>query len=138
MKPRHSRRLRREAADQLLATGTARPDMVPHRLASLLAAAAAAGREHELSHAEMAMAAFQAEHLVPVPTLRNEPMLKSPLAKLLPTKVLATVLAVTVTGGIPLAATTDALTGHSPVRASVCRPAHASAHRHTSLNARTT
>src|SRR5260370_2563664 len=138
MKPRHSRRLRREAADQLLATGTARPDMVPHRLASLLAAAAADGREHELAHAEMAKAAFQAEHLVPVPTLRNEPMIKSPLAKLLATKVLATVLAVTVTGGIALAATTGALTGHGPDRAGVRGPAHASAQVHASVSARAT
>jgi hypothetical protein len=62
MNTRHSRRLSRKAADQLLDTGTARPDMVPHRLASLLAAAAADGREHELAHAEMAKAAFLSRH----------------------------------------------------------------------------
>jgi hypothetical protein len=70
MNTRHSRRLSRKAVDELLDTGTARPDTVPHRLASLLGAAAATGREHELAHAEVARAAFQAEHLVPVPTPR--------------------------------------------------------------------
>ena len=135
MNTRHSRRLSRKAADQLLDTGTARPDTVPHRLASMLGAAAAAGHAHELAHAEMAKAAFQAEHLVPHPTLRNEPMIKSPLAKLLATKVLAVALAVTVTGGIALAATTGALTGHGPGRAGVRQSAHASAQASVSAQA---
>ena len=135
MNTRHSRRLSRKAADELLDSGTARPDMVPHRLASLLGAAAVAGREHELAHAEMATAAFQAEHLVPVPTPRKEPMIKSPLAKLLATKVVATTLAVTVTGGIALAATTGALTGHGPGRAGARQSVHASAHASVSAPA---
>src|SRR5437763_4355827 len=138
MNTRHSRRLSRKAADQLLDTDTASADAVPHRLASRLGAAAAAGHEHELAHTEMAQAAFQAEHLAPVPTLRNEPMIKSPLAKLLATKVVAVTLAVTVTGGIALAATTGALTGHGPNRASVHRSAHATAQAHASVSAQAT
>jgi hypothetical protein len=109
----HHRRIGRQAAEQLL-DGSAGPGAGPDQLARVLAAAAAAGRESELSGEQAAMAAFEAHHLVPVPASRRGQMIKSPLAKLLTVKVLAIATAAFATGGVALAASNGALSGSGP------------------------
>jgi hypothetical protein len=109
----HHRRIGRQAAEQLL-DGAAGPGAGPDQLARVLAAAAAAGRESELSGEQAAMAAFEAHHLVPVPASRRGQMIKSPLAKLLTVKVLAISTAAFATGGVALAASNGALTSSGP------------------------
>src|SRR5260370_10054787 len=59
----------------------------------------------------MAVAAFEAHHLVPVASARRERMITSPLAKLLTAKVVAASVAAFATGGVPLAAGTGVLGG---------------------------
>jgi hypothetical protein len=123
MNTRHSRRISRKAAEQLLdgaagpgPDGPARPDAPgrPDQLVSLLAAAAAPGREHERAGEQMAVAAFEANHLAPDASFRREEMLKSPLAKILTTKIIAAGLLVTATGGVALAASTGTFSGSAP------------------------
>jgi MgtE intracellular N domain len=106
MNTRHSWRISRNAAERLL-DGHAGADCEP--LARLLAAAAAPARESELTGEQMAVAAFEANHLVPVANSKKEH--KSMLAKLLTVKVLFSSLAACATGGVALAASTGALTG---------------------------
>ena len=113
MSTSHPRRIHRKAAEQLL-DGSAGPGAGPDQLTRVLAAAAAPGRESERAGEQMAVAAFQAHHLAPVATSRRGQMIKSPLAKLLTTKVLATALAAFTTGGVALAASTGAFTGSGP------------------------
>ena len=128
MSTRHPSRIHREAAEQLL-DGAARPGAHPgadqDRLARVLAAAAAPGREAELGGEAMAVAAFEAHHLAPVVTPRREQMIKSPLAKLLTAKVVAASLAAFATGGVALAAGTGVIggTGSAHVGASAGQPA---------------
>jgi hypothetical protein len=122
MNTRHSRRISRKAAGQLL-DGAAGPSASrpgpdapgrPDPLVSLLAAAAAPGREHELAGEQMAVAAFEANHLASDASSRSEQMIKSPLAKILTTKIIAAALLVTATGGVALAASTGTFSGPAP------------------------
>ena len=123
MNTRHYRRISRKAADQLL-DGAAGPDQgAPTGLAgstgsgqlvSVLAAAAAPGRADELAGEQMAVAAFEANHLASVANFRREQMIKSPLAKILTVKVLASVLVVGASGGVALAASTGTFSSSGP------------------------
>jgi hypothetical protein len=86
MNTRHYRRISRNAADQLL-DGAAGPDQGSMTglvgsgpLISVLAAASAPGREDELAGEQMAVAAFEANHLASVADSRSEQMIKSPIA----------------------------------------------------------
>ena len=122
MNTRHSRRISRKAAEQLLdgaaglgAAGLGPADAQapgePDPLARVLAAAAAPVREHELAGEQMAVAAFEAEHLESVASSRRGQMIKSPLAKLLTTKVIVAALTVFAGGGVALAASTGSFSG---------------------------
>ena len=102
--------INRETAEHFL-DGTGGMDS--GQLARILAAAAAPGHDTELAGEEAAVTAFQAHHLTPVSTSRRGQMIKTPLARLLTAKVL-TAAAALATGGAALAASTGALTGHSP------------------------
>ena len=110
MSTHDSRRISRKAAEQLLG-GAAVPGAGPDPLVRVLAAAAAPGHEPELAGEAKAVTAFQAHHLVPVTTPRRGQMIKSPVAKLLTAKAVAATLAVFVTGGVALAASSGALSG---------------------------
>lgn len=117
MNTRHSRRISRKAAEQLLdgATGLGSAHTGgPHQVARVLAAAAAPGREHELAGEQMAMAAFEAGHLASVASDRRGQMIKSPLAKLLTAKMIAAALTVFAGGGVALAASTGTFSGPGP------------------------
>lgn len=137
MNTRHYRRISRKAADQLL-DGAAGPDqdfltglagsagpVGSGQLASVLAAAAAPGHADELAGEQMAVAAFEANHLASVADSRSEQMIKSPLAKILTVKVITAALAVGAGGGVALAASTGTFSGSSPVtsRTTVATPA---------------
>jgi MgtE intracellular N domain len=109
MNTRHSRRISRKAAEQLLDGAAGRGQGTktgPDHLVSVLAAAAAPGHDDELAGEQMAVAAFEANHLASVANFRREQMIKSPLAKILTVKVLASVLVVGASGGVALAAST--------------------------------
>jgi hypothetical protein len=109
MNTRHSRRISRKAAEQLLDGAAGRgqgTEAGPDQLVSVLAAAAAPGHDDEMAGEQMAVAAFEANHLASVANFRREQMIKSPLAKILTVKVLASVLAVGAGGGVALAAST--------------------------------
>src|SRR5580704_120323 len=109
MNTRHSRRISRKAAEQLLDGAAGRgqgTEAGPDQLVSVLAAAAAPGPDNELAGEQMAVAAFEANHLASVANFRREQMIKSPLAKILTVKVLASVLVVGASGGVALAAST--------------------------------
>ena len=109
MNTRHSRRISRKAAEQLLDGAAGRgqgTEAGPDQLVSVLAAAAAPGHDDELAGEQMAVAAFEANHLASVANFRREQMIKSPLAKILTVKVLASVLVVGASGGVALAAST--------------------------------
>jgi hypothetical protein len=136
MNTRHYRRISRKAADQLL-DGAAGPDQGSltgltgstestgsRQLVSVLAAAAAPGHADELAGEQMAVAAFEANHLASVADSRSEQMIKSPLAKILTVKVIAAALAVG-GGGVALAASTGTFSGTSPAtsQTSVATPA---------------
>jgi MgtE intracellular N domain len=112
MNTRHSEKISRNAAERLL-DGHAGAASDP--LARVLAAAAAPARESELAGEQMAVAAFEAHHLVPVtaPQKRH----KSMLAKLLTLKVLVSSFAVCATGGVAVAASTGALPGSGSPKA---------------------
>jgi hypothetical protein len=120
MNTRHSRRISRKAAEQLLdrAAGLdpayAEAPGGADQLARVLAAAAAPGREHELAGEQMAVAAFEANHLESVASDQRGQMIKSPLAKLLTTKVIAAALTVFAGGGVALAASTGTFSGSGP------------------------
>src|SRR5579864_4439299 len=124
MNTRHTTPISRKAAEQLLdgAAGLAPQGPEDLRgqdpLARVLAAAAAPGREHEVAGEDMAVAAFEASHLVPVATSRRGPMLKSPISRILTGKILAASLAVFATGGVALAATTGTFSGSGSVQGS--------------------
>lgn len=137
MNTRHYRRISRKAADQLL-DGAAGPDQGSltgltgstgstgtGQLVSVLAAAAAPGRADELAGEQMAVAAFEANHLASVADSRSEQMIKSPLAKILTVKVIAAALAVGAGGSVALAASTGTFSGSSPApsRTNVATPA---------------
>jgi hypothetical protein len=62
----------------------------------------------------MAVAAFEANHLASVANFRREQMIKSPLAKILTVKVIASVLAVGASGGVALAASTGTFSSSDP------------------------
>lgn len=123
MNTRHYRRISRKAADQLL-DGAAGPDQGSltgltgstgsGQLVSVLAAAAAPGHADELAGEQMAVAAFEANHLASVADSRSEQMIKSPLAKILTVKVIAAALAVGAGGSVALAASTGTFSGSSP------------------------
>ncbi|MGH3203380.1 MAG: magnesium transporter MgtE N-terminal domain-containing protein [Streptosporangiaceae bacterium] len=120
MNTRHRSRISRKAAEQLLdgATGLGRSHAKapggPDQLARVLAAAAAPGREHELAGEQMAVAAFEASHLESVASYQRGQMIKSPLAKIVTTKVLAATLTVFAGGGVALAASTGTFSGSGP------------------------
>ena len=105
MSTRHSSKISRNAAERLL-DGPTGPDSDP--LTRVLAAAAAPARDLELAGEQVAVAAFEANHLVPVVNPQKEH--KSMLAKLLTAKILFSSLAACATGGVALAASTGALT----------------------------
>jgi len=114
MNTRHPRRISRKAAEQLLDGAAGRgqgTEAGPDQLVSVLAAAAAPGHDGELAGEQMAVAAFEANHLASVANFRREQMIKSPLAKILTVKVLASVLAVGASGGVALAASTGTFSG---------------------------
>lgn len=127
MNTRHWNRISRQAAEQLLDGATELgPVQGPDQLARVLAAAAAPGRAHELAGEEMAVAAFEASHLESVASDQRGQMIKSPLAKLLTTKVLAAVLTVSAGGGVALAASTGTFSGPGPAATPTSIPAGAS------------
>lgn len=117
MNTRHSRTISRRAAESLL-DGQAGPDH--DQLAQVLAAAAAPAHDDELAGEQLAVAAFEARHLLPVATPQKEH--KSMLAKILTAKILVTSLAAFATGGVALAASTGALTGSSHVHVNASQP----------------
>ena len=78
----------------------------------MLAAAAAPGHADELAGEQMAVAAFEANHLASVADSRSEQMIKSPLAKILTVKVIAAAFAVG-GGGVALAASTGTFSASS-------------------------
>jgi hypothetical protein len=129
MNTRHSRRISRKAAEQLLdgATGLGRSHAKapggPDQLARVLAAAAVPGREHELAGEQMAVAAFEAGHLESVASYQRGQMIKSPLAKLLTAKVIAAALTVSAGGGVALAASTGTFSGPGPAVSQTPGPA---------------
>src|SRR6266702_1798501 len=111
MNTRHSRRISRKTAEQLLDGAAGRGQGTPApgaagQVVSVLAAATAPGHDDELAGEQMAVAAFEANHLASVANFRREQMIKSPLAKILTVKVLASVLVVGASGGVALAAST--------------------------------
>ena len=121
MNTRHSRKISRKTAGQLLdgqhvPPGTPGPGTPAGagQLASLLAAAAAPGREDELAGEQMAVAAFEANHLASIASSRREQMIKHPLAKFLTIKAIAAFLVVGATGGVALAASTGTFAGSDP------------------------
>ena len=117
MNTRHSRRISRKAAEQLLDGAAGRgqgTEAGPDQLVSVLAAAAAPGHDDELAGEQMAVAAFEANHLASVANFRREQMIKSPLAKILTVKVLASVLVVGASGGVALAASTGTFSSSGP------------------------
>lgn len=118
MNTRHSTRISRSAAELLL-DGHAGSD--PDQLASVLAAAAAPARDSELAGEQMAVAAFEANHLVPVATPQK--VHKTMLAKLLTAKVILTSMAALGTGGVALAASTGALPGTGSATVNTSQPA---------------
>jgi hypothetical protein len=114
MNTRHSRRISRKTAEQLLDGAAGRgqgTDAGPDQVVSVLAAAAAPGHDDELAGEQMAVAAFEANHLASVANFRREQMIKSPLAKILTVKILASVLVVGASGGVALAASTGTFSG---------------------------
>ncbi|HXT90715.1 MAG TPA: hypothetical protein VN714_15795, partial [Trebonia sp.] len=119
MNTRHSRRITPDSAERLLG-GSA--DDVNDPLARVLAAAAARGREDELGGEAAAVSAFEAHHLGPVSIHRRGQMIKSPLAKLLTAKAIAAGLAVCVTGGVAVAASTGALTARTSAKIHLTAP----------------
>ncbi len=119
MNTSHPRRISRKAVEQLLESGSPAPAAIPEPLARLLATAAAPPRPDELAREEMAVAAFGAEHLVPVTASRRGQMRTSSLAKFLTTKIAALALAICTTGGIALAATVGSLHGSGSAGAHV-------------------
>jgi MgtE intracellular N domain len=125
MNTRHRKRISRKAAEQLLdgATGLGSVPGGPDQLARVLAAAAAPGREHELAGEQMAVAAFEAGHLDSIVNDQRGQMIKSPLAKILTTKVLAATLTVFAGGGVALAASTGSFSGPGPATSLTPGPA---------------
>jgi hypothetical protein len=125
MNTRHRNRISRKAAEQLLdgATGLRSVPGGPDQLARVLAAAAAPGREHELAGEQMAVAAFEAGHLDSIVNDQRGQMIKSPLAKILTTKVLAATLTVFAGGGVALAASTGSFSGPGPATSLTPGPA---------------
>ena len=131
MNTRHPFRLSRKAAEQLL-DGTAgfdaghpSPPAGSDHLARVLAAAAAPGRADELAGEQMAVAAFEASHLVPVDGSRRAQMINyTTRAKLVTGKVLTISLAACATGGVALAAGTGAFSspGAAPGGSNVVAP----------------
>jgi hypothetical protein len=121
MKTRHSRGISRAATEQLL-DGRAVAD-VPgtDQLAQLLAAASAPVRESELAGEQMAMAAFEANHLATSVSPQKEHT--SMLAKIFTAKVLLSSLAAFATGGVALAAGTGALNSPHPNAVTATAPA---------------
>jgi hypothetical protein len=122
MNTRHPKRISRKAAEQLLdgaaglGRGNPRAPGGPDQLARVLAAAAAPGREDELAGEQMAVAAFEAGHLVPVASSQRGQMIKySTRVRLITGKVLAmSLLAAAATGGVALAASTGSFSGPGP------------------------
>jgi hypothetical protein len=110
MNTRHVPKMNRKAVERLL-DGAA--EHRPGKLTRMLAAARAPGRDDELAGEEMAVAAFEAAHLVPAGNPRTDQESKSMLGKLLTVKILATTLATVTTGGVALAAATGAFAGSS-------------------------
>src|SRR5215211_5664524 len=103
-RPRH---IDRETAEQLLRGDPgALHEVGP--LAAPLQAAQAAAFPDELVGEQMALAAFRAAQLIPVPQPRRPSMLKIALAKVLTAKA-AAVLAGLSLGGVAVAATTGAI-----------------------------
>jgi hypothetical protein len=122
MNTRHYRRISRKAAEQLLDGAAGRGQGTPAagaagaagQIVSVLAAATAPGHDDELAGEQMAVAAFEANHLASVANFRREQMIKSPLAKILTVKVIASVLAVGASGGVALAASTGTFSSSNP------------------------
>ena len=119
MNTRHSRRISRKTAEQLLDGAAGRDQGTPAagaagQVVSVLTAAAAPGHDDELAGERMAVAAFEANHLASVANFRREQMIKSPLAKILSVKILASVLVVGASGGVALAASTGTFSGSGP------------------------
>ena len=119
MNTRHSRRISRKTAEQLLDGAAGRGQGTPApgaagQVVSVLAAATAPGHDDELADEQMAVAAFEANHLASVANFRREQMIKSPLAKILTVKIFASVLVVGASGGVALAASTGTFSGSGP------------------------
>jgi hypothetical protein len=119
MNTRHSRRISRKIAGQLLDGAAGRGQGTPaagaaDQVVSVLAAAAAPGHDGELAGEQMAVAAFEANHLASAANFRREQMIKSPLAKIVSVKILASVLVVGASGGVALAASTGTFSGSGP------------------------
>jgi hypothetical protein len=107
----------RETAGQLLDGASG---MGSGELTRVLAAATAPGHQAELTREETVLAAFQAHHHGAGRAARSGKPLKSPRPRpwLLTPRALAAAAAALATGGVALAASIGALTGHSPAPAS--------------------
>ncbi|MFE6056901.1 hypothetical protein ACFQ6N_39700 [Kitasatospora sp. NPDC056446] len=133
MSTNRSRRIDRDAAEQLLGGAVAAPsagqdasltgpDGGPGQLARVLAAAAAPATAGELAGEEAALAAFRAASLTPDPVVtpvRRRSMATAALARAFSTKAAAAVLGATALCGVAVAAGTgnlpSALGGGGPV-----------------------
>ncbi|MEV7772762.1 hypothetical protein [Kitasatospora sp. NPDC086791] len=123
MSTNRSRRIDRDAAEQLLGGAVAAPsagqeasltgpDGGPGQLARVLAAAAAPATAGELAGEEAALAAFREASLTPAPVVtpvRRRPMATAALARAFSTKAVAVVLGATALCGVAVAAGTGTL-----------------------------
>ena len=105
--------INRETAEQML---DGAPGMSPAGLTRVLAAATAPGHRAELAREETALAAFEAHQHGAGRAARSGRLIKSarPRPWLLTPRALAAAAAALATGGVALAASIGALTGHSP------------------------
>ena len=122
-----SSRIDRETAERLVRGGPDAWRTGHHRLAGLLAAAAAPARPGELAGREAALDAFRAATHDLVPQPRRGQMIKTWIAKILTVKVAAICVATAGVGGVGMAATTGHLPGplnfaDSPAPSSTTRP----------------
>src|SRR6476646_1731483 len=121
MTPRRPRHLSRRAAARLLDRSGAPP--APDRLTRLLDTATAPGGADELAGCTAAVAEYRRASLVPAFTTaqRRRSMIRSLLAKVATTKLIALSAVAAATGGIALAATNGTLPTTSTQHSAVAR-----------------
>lgn len=108
MNTKHSSRIGRRTAQQLLDRASAGTGNGHPSLTAVLNAAGAPGRTEELASEHAVVTAFQAAGVHPVPQPGRISVIKTAVAKVLTVKILA-IVATTTAGGVALAASTGAL-----------------------------